>query len=48
MLGAGETVIGQTGKLAADASARGLYRLAGDQSRIEKRAGTDRRASAGG
>jgi chemotaxis protein methyltransferase CheR len=48
MLGAGEPVIGQTGKLAADASARGLYRLAGDQSRIEKRAGTDRRASAGG
>ena len=27
MLGAGETVIGQTRKLAADPKARGLYRL---------------------
>ena len=35
MLGAGETVIGQTGKLGADANARGLYRLAGDGSRVE-------------
>jgi len=30
MLGAGETVIGQTKKLAADRECRGLYRLAGD------------------
>jgi chemotaxis protein methyltransferase CheR len=30
MLGAGETVIGQTKKLAADRDCRGLYRLAGD------------------
>ncbi len=47
MLGAGETVIGQTGKLGADANARGLYRLAGDGIRVEKRAGPDRRAAAG-
>jgi chemotaxis protein methyltransferase CheR len=47
MLGAGETVIGQTGKLGADINARGLYRLTGDGSRIEKR-GSDRRAAAGG
>ena len=39
MLGAGETVIGQTSKLGADINARGLYRLVGDGSRIEKRAG---------
>ena len=37
MLGAGETVIGQTTKLAADVNARGLYRLIGDGSRVEKR-----------
>ena len=37
MLGAGETVIGQTTKLGADIKARGLYRLVGDGSRIEKR-----------
>ena len=30
MLGAGETVIGQTKRLAADRDCRGLYRLAGD------------------
>ena len=47
MLGAGETVIGQTSKLGADVNARGLYRLVGDGSRIEKRQG-DRRAAAGG
>jgi chemotaxis protein methyltransferase CheR len=47
MLGAGETVIGQTSKLASDINARGLYRLIGDGSRVEKRAG-DRRASAAG
>ena len=46
MLGAGETVIGQTGKLAADVNARGLYRLVGEGSRVEKRV-SDRRASAG-
>lgn len=47
MLGAGETVIGQTPRLGSDASARGLYRLVGDGSRVEKRAGADRRAAAG-
>jgi chemotaxis protein methyltransferase CheR len=47
MLGAGETVIGQTSKLGADINARGLYRLVGDGSQIEKRTG-DRRAAAGG
>jgi chemotaxis protein methyltransferase CheR len=46
MLGAGETVIGQTRKLGADVNARGLYRLTGDGGRIEKRH-TDRRASGG-
>jgi chemotaxis protein methyltransferase CheR len=48
MLGAGETVIGQTKKLASDVNARGLYRLVGDGSRVEKRAGIDRRATTGG
>jgi len=47
MLGAGETVIGQTSKLGADIDARGLYRLKGDGSRVEKRGGPDRRAAAG-
>jgi chemotaxis protein methyltransferase CheR len=46
MLGAGETVIGQTNKLGADVSARGLYRLIGDGARVEKRQG-DRRAASG-
>jgi len=46
MLGAGETVIGQSSKLGADIKARGLYRLTGDGSRIEKRA-ADRRAASG-
>ena len=46
MLGAGETVIGQTKKLGADLKARGLYRLTGDGSRIEKRQ-ADRRAAPG-
>src|SRR3954465_652367 len=36
MLGAGETVIGQTSKLGADTQVRGLYRLVGDGSRVEK------------
>ena len=43
MLGAGETVIGQTSKLGADINARGLYRLIGDAGRVEKRQG-DRRS----
>ena len=47
MLGAGETVIGQSSKLGADVKARGLYRLVGDGSRVEKRAGPDRRSAAG-
>jgi len=47
MLGAGETVIGQTSKLGADLNARGLYRLIGDGSRVEKRGGPDRRVAAG-
>jgi chemotaxis protein methyltransferase CheR len=47
MLGAGETVIGQTGKLGSDISARGLYRLIGDGTRVEKRGGPDRRAAGG-
>nr|MBA2467606.1 protein-glutamate O-methyltransferase CheR [Sphingomonas sp.] len=47
MLGAGETVIGQTRKLASDSSARGLYRLIGEQGETEKRAGIDRRAAVG-
>ena len=47
MLGAGETVIGQSVKLGADIKARGLYRLVGDGSRVEKRGGPDRRAAAG-
>ena len=46
MLGAGETVIGQTNKLGADIKARGLYRLVGDGARVEKRSG-DRRAASG-
>ena len=48
MLGAGETVIGQTTKLGADINARGLYRLTGDGSNVEKRVGADRRAATGG
>ena len=47
MLGAGETVIGQSNKLGADINARGLYRLIGDGTRVEKRAGPDRRAVGG-
>ena len=48
MLGAGETVIGQTTKLGADIDARGLYRLTGDGRNVEKRVGADRRAATGG
>ena len=47
MLGAGETVIGQTNKLGSDVEARGLYRLVGDGSNVEKRAGSDRRTASG-
>ena len=47
MLGAGETVIGQTTKLGADINTRGLYRLVGDGARVEKRS-ADRRTAAGG
>lgn len=47
MLGAGETVIGQTNKLGADVTVRGLYRLLGNESDIEKRVGSDRRSAAG-
>jgi chemotaxis protein methyltransferase CheR len=47
MLGAGETVIGQTTKLGADLKIRGLYRLVGDGSAVEKRGGPDRRAVSG-
>src|SRR4051812_33420610 len=48
MLGAGETVIGQTSKLGSDVDARGLYRRVGDGAHVEKRGGPDRRAAAGG
>ena len=41
MLGAGETVIGQTSKLGADIKARGLYRLVGDGGRSRSAAATD-------
>ena len=47
MLGAGETVIGQTRKLGSDPKARGLYRLVGAAPHTEKRAGHDRRAAVG-
>ena len=47
MLGAGETVIGQTTKLGSDINARGLYRIVGDGSRVEKRL-VDRRVAAPG
>jgi chemotaxis protein methyltransferase CheR len=46
MLGAGETVIGQTDKLGADLDARGLYRLTAGGTLVEKRSG-DRRAAIG-
>ena len=45
MLGAGETVIGQTNRFGADVEARGLYRLIDGGATVEKRAG-DRRAGA--
>jgi chemotaxis protein methyltransferase CheR len=46
MLGAGETVIGQSAKLGADINARGLYRIVGDGSQVEKRS-VDRRTAGG-
>jgi len=46
MLGAGETVIGQTTRLGSDINARGLYRLVGAGVLVEKRSG-DRRAPGG-
>jgi chemotaxis protein methyltransferase CheR len=45
MLGAGETVIGQTSRFGADVNARGLYRRTDGDSAVEKRAGADRRAA---
>ena len=45
MLGAGETVIGQTNRFGADIDARGLYRLTNGATSVEKRAG-DRRTAA--
>jgi chemotaxis protein methyltransferase CheR len=47
MLGAGETVIGQTKKLVADPKARGLYRL-DHRDKSDRRAGEERRTSARG
>jgi chemotaxis protein methyltransferase CheR len=48
MLGAGETVIGQTDRFGADIKARGLYRRTDSDAVVEKRTGTDRRVSAKG
>jgi chemotaxis protein methyltransferase CheR len=45
MLGAGETVIGQTNRFGADVAARGLYRRTDGDAVVEKR-GADRRAAA--
>jgi len=45
MLGAGETVIGQTRRFEADPEARGLYRVAG--STEDRRLGDDRRSAIG-
>ncbi len=47
MLGAGETVIGQTSRLGTDINARGLYRLIGEAVPTEKRGGPDRRIASG-
>ena len=47
MLGAGETVIGQTNRLGADINARGLYRLPATAA-ASKSAPGDRRAGCGG
>ncbi len=45
MLGAGETVIGQTKRFGADVNARGLYRRTDGDAAVEQRGG-DRRAAA--
>lgn len=45
MLGAGETVIGQTKKLVSDAKVRGLYRL-DSRDKSDRRTGDDRRHAA--
>jgi chemotaxis protein methyltransferase CheR len=45
MLGAGETVIGQTERFGADIEARGLYRRTDSSAAVEKRAGVDRRTA---
>lgn len=45
MLGAGETVIGQTDRFGSDIEARGLYRRTDGDAVVEKRAGADRRAA---
>jgi chemotaxis protein methyltransferase CheR len=46
MLGAGETVIGQTDRFGSDVEARGLYRRTDGDAAVEKRTGADRRAAA--
>ena len=46
MLGAGETVIGQTERFGADIEARGLYRRTDGDAIVEKRQNPDRRAAA--
>jgi chemotaxis protein methyltransferase CheR len=48
MLGAGETVIGQTDRFGADIDARGLYRRTDGSVPVEKRTGADRRAASKG
>ncbi|MBA3525803.1 MAG: protein-glutamate O-methyltransferase CheR [Sphingomonas sp.] len=45
MLGAGETVIGQTSRFGADVEARGLYRRTGGDAVVEKRVGERRTAA---
>ena len=47
MLGAGETVIGQTKKLVSDAKVRGLYRL-DNRDKSDRRTGEERRTSVRG
>ncbi len=46
MLGAGETVIGQTDLFGADVEARGLYRKTRGDAVVEKRSNPDRRSAA--
>jgi chemotaxis protein methyltransferase CheR len=46
MLGAGETVIGQTKRLKSDPQARGLYRLTDASEPSDRRTGADRRSAA--